>query len=64
MTAPIASPPASPAETVTPAPPADTAARFTWPRLRAAEWVGIGILAVVAAFILIVPLLPGSDPYA
>jgi len=64
MTAPVASPPASPAETVTPAPPAGTAARFTWPRLRAAEWVGIGILAVVAAFILIVPLLPGSDPYA
>ncbi|AXA96220.1 ABC transporter permease [Microbacterium laevaniformans] len=50
-------------DTLPPAPAADTAARIAWPRLRATEWVGVGILVVVAAFILIVPLLPGSDPY-
>ncbi|WP_294945059.1 ABC transporter permease [uncultured Microbacterium sp.] len=50
-------------DTLPPAPAADTAARIAWPRLRATEWVGVGILVVVAAFILIVPLLPGSDPH-
>lgn len=51
-------------DTPPPAPDADTAARFVWPCLRPAEWVGVGILALVAAFIIVVPLLPGSDPYA
>jgi len=51
-------------DTPPPAPAPDTAARLRWPRLRTTEWVGVGILAVVAATILIVPLLPGSDPYA
>ena len=40
-------------DTLPPAPAADTAARIAWPRLRATEWVGVGILVVVAAFILI-----------
>jgi len=54
----------APSDTPPPAPAPDTAARFRWPRLRTTEWVGVGILAVVAAAILVVPLLPGSDPYA
>ncbi|ALJ20139.1 ABC transporter permease [Microbacterium sp. No. 7] len=40
----------------------DTAARFRLPRLSALEWTGVGILAVVVAFILILPLTPGYDP--
>lgn len=56
--------PAPSADRIVPVPAPDTAARFVWPRLRAAEWVGGGILVLVAAFILVVPLLPGSDPYA
>lgn len=54
--------------TTTPAPvligPApDTAAKFRFPRFTPLEWTGVGLLTVVGAFILIVPLLPGFDPY-
>jgi peptide/nickel transport system permease protein len=42
----------------------DTAARFRMPKFTPLEWTGMGLLATVAAFILIVPLLPAYDPFA
>ncbi len=47
------------------APPApDTAARFRFPRFTGLEWTGFALLAIVTGFLVIVPLLPGYDPYA
>lgn len=50
-------------ERIAAAPSSDTAARFRLPSFSPLERSGFALLGVVAAFILLVPLLPGYDPY-
>lgn len=45
------------------APLPDTAARFRLPSFTPLELVGFALLGLVAAYLVIVPLLPGYDPF-
>lgn len=45
------------------APDPDTAAKIRLPSFSAQEWVGIGLLAIVAIYIIVVPFLAQYDPY-
>ncbi|MEJ1154904.1 MULTISPECIES: ABC transporter permease [Microbacterium] len=45
------------------APDPDTAAKIRLPSFSAQEWVGIGLLAIVAIYIIAVPFLAQYDPY-
>jgi peptide/nickel transport system permease protein len=44
-------------------PAPDTAARFRFPTFTGLERLGFGLLGLVAAYLFVVPLLPGYDPY-